>query len=196
VSIHSDDRENPLMEVVYLVSAGLGVTLLLLQLMSGVLGIGDDDGSDDTPDDSGTWLVSVLTLRSIGTALTFFGLIGMAGLRAGWDMPIHLLVALAAAGGSLYAVVALMRSFQRLGKASVVRLEEAVGQTGKVYLRIPANDAGCGKVTIVLNGQSMEVLARTKGEELPTGSTVVVYGVLDASTLEVALAPKEVPNHV
>ena len=184
------------MEVVYLVSAGLGVTLLLLQLLSGVLGIGDDDGSDDTPDDSGNWLVSVLTLRSIGTALTFFGLIGMAGLRAGWDRPIHVLVALAAAGGSLYAVVALMRSFQRLGKAPVVRLEEAVGQTGKVYLRIPANDAGCGKVTMVLNGQSMEVLARTKGEELPTGSTVVVYGVLDASTLEVALAPKEVPNHV
>lgn len=184
------------MEVVYLVTAGLGITLVVLQLLAGFFGIGDDDTPDDTPDEGSSWIVGVLTIRSIGTAMTFFGLIGMAGLKAGWGMPTHLLVALAAAGGSLYAVVTLMRSFQKLGKTTVVRLEEAIGQTGTVYLRIPANNSGTGKVTVVLHGQTMEVLARTQGEELPTGSPVVVYGVLDASTLEVALATKEVPSDV
>jgi hypothetical protein len=60
-----------------------------------------------------------------------------------------------------------------------------VGQRGTVYLRVPGGRSGTGKIQFNLQNRTVEYLAVTAGEELPTGTKVIVVGVVDPTTLEV-----------
>jgi len=84
---------------------------------------------------------------------------------------------------AMVAVHGLMRGLYRLGTEGTVRIEQAVGKTGTVYLRIPGRKCGTGKVTVNVRNRTMEYEAVTSGEALPTGCKVVV-GVAARSALD------------
>ena len=87
------------------------------------------------------------------------------------------------------AVYWMMRGLQELRADGTVRVQHAVGQHGNVYLRVPANRSGSGKIQFNLQNRTMEYLAITAGPELPTGTKVVVVGVVNPTTLEVQGEP-------
>jgi membrane protein implicated in regulation of membrane protease activity len=136
-----------------------------------------------------TWLVGVLTFRTIVAALTFFGLGGMAAL--GQDLAPSWALAVALAGGlvALFLVAWIMRSLSRLQAEGTVRMERAVGKTGTVYLTIPGNRAGLGKVQLNLQNRTVECLAVTPDATLTNGSKIVVTAVIGKDTVEVAPVP-------
>jgi hypothetical protein len=101
------------------------------------------------------------------------------------EPPLSLAIALAAAVGALFGVASLMRSLHRLKADGTVRIERAVGQPGTVYLTIPAQKAGAGKVTLTLQNRTLEYQAVTPHQQLPTGSKIVVTAVLGPDTVEV-----------
>jgi membrane protein implicated in regulation of membrane protease activity len=198
------------MQTVFLVCAIVGGTLMLCQFVLGLLGVGHHDvGGHDLPTDvdhdvghepgheadhdhdhgHSTWFTGVLTVRSVVTALTFFGLAGMAATSGGLEAPPALGVAFAAGVAALAAVAWIMRSLGRLRADGTLRIDRAVGQTGTVYLSVPAGRAGAGKVHLKLQNRIVEYQAVTANEELPTGSRVVVVSVSAPGTVEVAAAP-------
>ena len=59
------------------------------------------------------------------------------------------------------------------------------GQQATVYLRIPAQQSGTGKIQINIQNRTMEYLATTLGDAIPSGTTVVVTKVLGAETVQV-----------
>ena len=196
------------METLFLVCAVIGGTLLVCQFLFGLLGLGGhhdlggghdlhidashDVGHGDHPADDahhGSVLVGMLTFRAVVAALTFFGLAGLAALGVGLPPVASLAVALAAGAGALVLVASLMRAIARLRSDGTVRVERTVGQTGTVYLSIPAHKAGVGKVTVVVQNRTMEYQALTAGDELPTGARVVVAAVISPDTVEVLPAP-------
>ena len=118
-------------------------------------------------------------------ALAFFGLAGLAAQSAEASTPTTLLVAVAAGAAAMAAVYWMMRGLQELRADGTVRIQRAVGQHGNVYLRVPANRSGSGKIQFNLQNRTMEYLAVTAGPELPTGTKVVVVGVVNPTTLEV-----------
>ena len=61
--------------------------------------------------------------------------------------------------------------------------KQAVGCTGRVYLTIPANREGEGKVQININNSVREYEAVTDGGKLPTGVQIKVVEVISESTL-------------
>ncbi|HEV7224595.1 MAG TPA: hypothetical protein VGN42_17935, partial [Pirellulales bacterium] len=61
---------------------------------------------------------------------------------------------------------------------------------GTVYLRVPANKAGVGKVHLNLQNRTMEYEALTAQAELPVGAKVVVVNVAGPDTVEVELVPE------
>lgn len=67
-------------------------------------------------------------------------------------------------------------------------INDAVGKVCDVYLRIPAEGKGMGKVQVSFNGSIQELDARTDGEMLPSGSKVRVLRVIDRKVLEVEKA--------
>jgi len=198
-------------ETIFLSCAIAGGTLLVCQFLLGLLGFGDhhdtggdhdfhgadhhDSGGDhdDSHDSHTTWFVGVLTFRSVVAALTFFGLAGLtATVNFKYEPPVALAVAIAAGGVAMFSVAFLMRALHRLKSDGTVRIGRAVGQNGTVYLSIPGQKAGAGKVTLSLQNRIVEYQAVTPHQPLPTGSKVVVTAVLGPDTVEVVPVPNEV----
>jgi hypothetical protein len=206
------------METIYLICALSGGALLLCQLLLSLIGLGghhdvgghdfhdlgghdgdvsghdgDATGHHDAAHDSShegvaAWFVSMLTFRTLVSALTFFGLAGMAGNELWGETPTTFLVALAAGAGALFMVGSLMRSLYRLRAEGTVRMDRAVGKNGTVYLPIPGQKGGLGKVMLNLQNRTVECQALTSEQGLPTGAPIVVVAVLGPDTVEVAAA--------
>jgi hypothetical protein len=148
-------------------------------------GGGDSSDSDQAVQHGSTWLFGVLSFRTIVAALAFFGLAGLTAQSAQASPPMVLLVAIAAGAAAMYAVYWMMQCLYRLQADGTVRIQRSVGQHGNVYLRVPANRSGSGKIQFNLQNRTMEYLAVTAGAELPTGAKVVIVGVVNPTTLEV-----------
>ena len=192
----------------YLVCFLIGATLMVLQFLLGLLGLShlhDCDGHDvggheagghdvhtehGEHEGEGSWFASLLTFRTLTAAVTFFGLAGLAGYRQwgpdGW--PITLAVAVAAGGGALLLVARLMRWLRRQAASGTVHIDRAVGRSATVYLTVPGQKAGAGKVQVCVQNRTMEYQAVTPDRELPTGARVVVVGVVNSDTVEVVPA--------
>ncbi len=78
----------------------------------------------------------------------------------------------------------LLSSMQQSGNINVYK--SAVGCHGNVYLTIPGERKGDGKVQISINGSIREYNALTDDETIPTGTPIKVVEVLDESTLVVS----------
>ena len=97
-----------------------------------------------------------------------------------------LMVIAVAVGVMLVAAVMYMfkwlSKMQQSGNIDVYKC--ALGCIGKVYLTIPAQRKGAGKVQITINEAVREYDALTDSEnELKTGASIKVIEVLDSSTL-------------
>ena len=198
------------METVYLICAILGGTLMLCQFVLTLIGLGGhhdfggdhNDGIDAAHhdishhhhepghSDESSWFFKLLTFRTIVAALLFFGLAGLAASARTPEAPLLPLSIALAAGGAAMAVVAwVMQSLAKLQSDGSVRIERALGAPATVYLTIPAQNSGAGKVHVKVQNRLMEYQAITsQHQELPTGANVVVVAVVSPSTLEVAQA--------
>jgi hypothetical protein len=190
------------MEMVFLVCAAVGGTLLLCQFLIGLLGFGHHDvghdhdlghGHDLDHDHESSWYVGILTFRAIVTAVTFFGLAGLAAMEASLSVLESLALGVLAGAGALFLVAWLMKSMHRLKADGTVRIDRAVGKTGTVYLSIPGNQAGAGKVTVKVQNRTVEYLAVTRQEPLATGTPVQVVAVISSDTVEVVPVPQPQP---
>ncbi|MDZ4774624.1 MAG: hypothetical protein SGI72_15970 [Planctomycetota bacterium] len=185
------------METVYLGCAAVGGTVLVVQTVMVIFGGGDHDTDAahmDTSDigaansgevhapDSGFGLFSV---RTVAAFLTFFGLGGWAGLNAGWAPGATIAAASAAGLSMLFAVAWLFHAQKRLASQGNVEPAGAVGRTARVYLRIPEQNSGKGKITVALQGRTVELNAFTNGPAIPTDSEVRIVRLVTADTFEV-----------
>ncbi|HWB08187.1 MAG TPA: hypothetical protein VG826_03140 [Pirellulales bacterium] len=134
--------------------------------------------------------IRMLTFRTVVAALTFFGLAGLAGGSTGAPGELTFVMALAAGGAAMYGVHWLMQSLKRLRADGTVRIERAIGRPGTVYLRIPANKSGAGKIQVNVQNRTMEYEAMTACDMLPVGAKVVVVNVLGPDTVEVEPVPE------
>jgi len=159
-------------ETLYLLCAVAGGTLLLCQFLLGLLGFGHDH---DTGDD----------VHADGHDT--HGDPGDHDTHGGWFVGV--LTFLVAGGATLFAVAWLMRTLHRLKADGTVRIERAVGANGTVYVTIPGEKAGVGKVTLSLQDRTVEYQAVTPHQQpLPTGAKIVVTAVIGPDTVEVTPA--------
>ena len=127
----------------------------------------------------------MLSLRTIVAALAFFGLAGLAAQAAKCSDFTSLAIAACAGLGAMYAVYAMLCSMRSLQAEGTARIQRAVGRQATVYLHIPAQQKGAGKIQINLQNRTMEYLATTAGDAIPSGATVVVTKILGSDTVEV-----------
>jgi membrane protein implicated in regulation of membrane protease activity len=180
-----------LLEIIYWASAIIGGTLFILRTIMIFSGIGADDGhvdlhADDIGDieHGGDMSINLLSLQGLTAFFTMFGLIGLTLYSAG----VHpLLTILGASAAGLFTVFVISWLFTLLGRfqsEGTLDINNAVGATGTVYLRIP--NGGTGQVQISIQGglRIIDALAAVE-TELPTGTKVTVVGVRDSTTLVV-----------
>ena len=147
-------------------------------------GAGGDDNTADQQHAS-SWLFAVISFRTLVAAVAFFGLVGSAAQSAGQPVGVQLLLAIAAGVGAMYGVHWLVRSISRLGEDATLRVKNALGQEGTVYVPIAGNRAQAGKIQLKVQNRLVEYEAVTSTpERLPTGTKVRVVR-LSGNVLEV-----------
>lgn len=168
--------------------------LFFIQFVLSLIGLDfetDTDVDTDTgfsPDASFT----VLSVRSFIAFFTFFGWTGVSVLGNGgsgfWAVGLGTIAGVAA----MLVVGYIMYLFARLqDDGSVFNAYEAIDELGTVYLRIPALQQGSGKIQIKLQGSLKEVDAVTHdNEQIPTGASIKVIGVIDDKILVVEAIDK------
>lgn len=181
------------MHQIYMIAATVGGAVLIIQLVLMMVGADTDtdagvtDFELDEAGVGGSEFFDYLSLKSIFSFLTFFGLAGLAVQSSDWrPFPgVDVVVAILAGGVAFYIVGLIMISFRKLESSGNLDLRQAVDSSAQVYLRIPAQNDGAGKVTVKIKGRQVEVRAVTPGEEIQTGQQVRITRYLDPDTYEV-----------
>lgn len=173
-------------EMLTLGCALLGGSVLLIMTVMSLFG---GDHGDMHHDVAGTGdhdaAANLLSVRSVAAFIAFFGLASWGCLKSGWSPFASLVVGVLAGSLMLVAVGLLFRLPSKMHSQGNIEPEGAVGKVGHVYLRIPANNAGKGKITLVLQGRTAEFHACTKGAEIPTGAEVRIARLITSDTFEV-----------
>lgn len=137
----------------------------------------------DTPSHPSTGM-GLLTFRNF---VNFFLGFGWTAILLGPEVKSTALLLFVSVmvGVGLVAIVMLLfkwvSSMQESGNIDVFK--SAVDCQGKVYLTIPGNREGFGKVQITINNAVREYEALTDGDTLKTGTAIRVVEVIDSNTL-------------
>lgn len=176
------------METVYQISAALGGAVLLIQML--LLLFGGDAGEFDSSEvelDQDDGSVGLLSIRAIASFMAFFGLTGWYGVVEEWSPTFTVLCAFGMGGAMMFAVAWLMAQLRKLYSEGNIKTDNAVGETAVVYLKVPAERSGLGKITVTLQGRSVELRAQTAGPEIATGRMVKVLSRSSGDVFEVEL---------
>jgi len=190
----------------FLICLTIGGTILVLRLALSLLGLGFDSldgavgdfgdadadaGPGEVPGDDGPGhhadLGRIFTFQAVVSFLAFFGVGGLAALEMRQPSAIAALVGAATGLVAVSLLGYLLAALHRLNTDGTVRIARAVGLEGRVYLRIPGEGEGEGKITLPIQGRTIEILARTPGPALRAGDPVVVSRVIDEHIVEVVL---------
>ena len=146
---------------------------------------GDSDlsGADgvDSDSDSGS---NLLTFRNLVNFCMGFGWSAILLQQSIESVAVLMIVAVVIGVGLVAAVIYLfkwMNSMQQSGNIDLYQC--ARGCEGSVYLRIPAERKGEGKVQITINCCVREYDAVTDGPAIPTGACIKVIEVVNNSTV-------------
>lgn len=183
---------------IYWYVAVFASTIFIVQTLLTFIGIDHfDSGADadmggadmgDAIDGHTLGSFGVAQLFSVRTIIYFMLGFGWGGVCFG-SIEAEWLRSLAAVLTGVVFVVAfifLMRMMLNLETSGNVKIEECVGLTADVYLRIGAERSGKGKVSVSLGGALREYEAMTDGPEIASGKKVTVTGI-EGSTLIVKI---------
>lgn len=145
-------------------------------------------GGGDVDVDGGGFSVdadfALFSVRSIIAFFTFFGWTGTLSLGNGATLLVALLSATAAGVIAMLIVAYMLLWFARLSKSANVDMNEALFKIGEVYLTVPGNKEGQGKIHIEVGKSLREVEAMTEHlTAIPTGTRIRVVEVIDSDLL-------------
>lgn len=174
----------PLQKVFWTIACIASLVFIIQTIMTFV-GLGTDtdidagpmDGIGDSVEDGG--LNGVFSFRNIINFLLGYGWTGAllydSFEKIAWLELVAILVGLA----FVLAFVFMFRQVMKLSHDGSFHMNEALGLTADVYLRIPAARSGRGKIQVSVKGSVHEIDAVTDStSEIPTGGQVKVVEVL------------------
>ncbi len=162
--------------------------IFVIQTVMTFLGLGDHDADFDLDTSDGSFdadpSMNLLTFRNLVNFCMGFG--WTAVLMHEKIQSNALLIIVSVIVGILLVTVVMwifkwLSGMQQTGNIDVHK--SAVGCEGKVYLTIPGERKGEGKVQITINNAVREYDAVTDGETIPTGKAIKVTEVINDYTL-------------
>ena len=184
------------MTTFFVVCAALGGGVLVVQLLLGLLGVIDaggeaevGDGHDHASIHGASEGLDLLSVRALSAGVAFFGVGGLTGLATPLGLFAAIPLALIAGVTAMVGTAVAMRWMLRFEDDGTVLIHGAVGATGTVYLAIPGDRQGSGKVTLTLQNRIVEYQAVTSAAPLPTGAAIMVVDVVGPDTVDVVADP-------
>lgn len=158
-------------------------TIFLLQTILTFVGGHDTDGLSADFDGNLDHVDAPFQLFSFRNLINFL-------LGFGWTGVVFyetisnriILVALAAIVGCVFVMLFffLIKQILKLSEDNTFKLDSLLNGNGRVYVPIPENMSGKGKIQISINGTNHEIEAMTEEQEkLTSGTTVTVEKIKD-----------------
>jgi len=144
------------------------------------------DGLDDISDVSEFADLKIFTLRGLIAFFVVFGWVGFVMNNSGAALWLTIIVSSICGFAMMTALAFMMRYVMKLRSDGNIDNKNAIGVSGRVYLTIPAERHGEGKVNVLIQGSYVEREAVTDEKEpIKTGSEIVVIGLSGQTTLVV-----------
>lgn len=126
---------------------------------------------------------TLFSVRSIIAFFTFFGWVGVIALSNDVTLVMSLVLATVSGLIAMFFVAIILFQLVKLSEVGTVRIDEALGKYAEVYIPIPENNKGKGRVTVDFENKLMELDAVTDGPALATNTIVYVFKVFENNTL-------------
>ncbi len=168
--------------------------VIIIQTILLLIGAGGDSASTEMPDvtdipdggihdgtagdaaDFGT--MQLFTLQGIMTFLCVFGWTGVICLSLGLHVAIAVVVGIVLGFLAMLGVAKLIQLSAKLTQSGNIELVKLLGEKCRVYIPIPADASGQGKVTVSTGERFIELEAMTDDSELiPTGAEVRIIDI-------------------
>lgn len=151
----------------------------------------DAGGADaDVDADAGIGF-QFLTIKNLMGFFTIFSWTGLACIDSGFETGSTLTVAFIAGFIMMTLMAAVFYMMSKLAASGTLQMDNAVGKLGEVYLKVPANRGGFGKVQLKVQGSLRELEAMTDDEvDIASPTIVEVKRVIDDSILLVTKSGK------
>jgi hypothetical protein len=182
------------LEQTYWGIALLGSVVFLIIFILTFIGGGDSDmeadASDFEADDGGVGF-QFFTFKNIVAFFTIFGWTGVTCIDNDLSTGLTLIISVIAGLLMMVLTSSLFFWMHKLAESGTLKMKNAIGVIGEVYLPIGAKRSKMGKVQIKVQGSLRELEAITDNEEeLKTGTMVKVTEIVSAELLLVETLSK------
>ena len=146
---------------------------------------GDTDGdAEGDGNETGEIGFQFFTFKNLVGFFTIFSWIGIGCVRSGFSNGTSIVISMVCGLFMMSAMATLFYFMTKLVEDGSMKLSNALGKTGQVYLPIKSSKGGFGKVQIKIQGSLHEIQAMTNDEkELVVGTIVQVKEVIDDNIL-------------
>ncbi|MCL2772929.1 MAG: hypothetical protein FWD71_06230 [Oscillospiraceae bacterium] len=136
--------------------------------------------------------LQLFTIRGIMAFLMVGSWVGFLTARTGTNEFIALLLAIVSGAIALFFMAKLLQFLMGMQEDGTTNVKNALGQVGQVYIRIPAEEKGVGKVNVTVQEKLCEFDAVTEKDEiLQTGEMVYVTDIRAGNVLVVEKAEEK-----
>ncbi|MDQ2178729.1 hypothetical protein [Marinifilum sp. D714] len=169
------------------ISVPFSVLFLIQMVMTFLGGDVDDVAADGDADVSGDTGIDFqfLTLKNLIAFFTIFGWTGIICVHIGFGPFISTFIATIAGLIMMVIMASILYFMGKLTEEGTLNLNNAIGKVGNVYLTIPGNRKGMGKVQIQVQGlQTLDAITDAEND-IKTGAVVEVVEILNDQILVV-----------
>jgi len=179
------------LQQVFAIIAIPSTLIVIIQTLLLFFGFGDSGPDTDVDGDGildaglGDGLV-LFSVRGIIAMLCVGGWLGIVLLETGMNTILAVILAFIGGIAALIGMAFLVKLLLSLQSSGNIQIANAIGKVGSVYLPIPANMSGSGKINIVVQDVYTEFSAMTTDEEIiKTGEAIRVVSTNEAGILVV-----------
>lgn len=175
-------------KVYWLIAFPSSLVFLIIAVMTfigGDAGLDTVDMDTDVDGDGGAGF-QFFTFKNLVGFFMIFAWSGLACINGGFSEVATIIVSIICGLLMMVAMASVFYFMSKLVEDGTMRLNNAIGRTGEVYLPIQAKNGGFGKVQMNIQGSIHEIQAVTDDEEdLVVGTIVKVVSVIDNHILQV-----------
>ncbi|MCB0514409.1 MAG: NfeD family protein [Bacteroidetes bacterium] len=154
--------------------------IFIIQIVMTFLGTDSSDGlqPDFVGDLNGADApFQLFSLRNLINFLLGFSWTGISFYTTISNKPFLILLSLVVGVLFVYLFFVIIRQVQKLAEDNSFKIANTLNKTAEVYLTIPENKKGKGKIMISVNGAFHELEAMTENDKIQSGAVVKVVRI-------------------
>ncbi len=178
-----------LSKVYWMIAFPSSLIFLIQLIMTFIGGDVDHDMDGDVGDFDHDIGFHFITLKNMIAFFTLFAWSGLASIEGGLGTTFTIIISTISGIVMMAIMASLFYYISKLSHSGTMDTKNAIGQTGDVYLTIPAKKSGMGKVQVNVQGQLRTLDAMTEDtEDIKSNSIVEVVEIISGNKLLVKRA--------